>query len=238
MADDFRIVLEGDAALQVAFEPRIDPAINARVVRTADALRADRRAGVRDVVGAYATVTIHFDPLRTNVAALMDAAQASATESARPDDARRRRRIVVPVCYGGAFGPDLAWVATLAGCSEEEVVRRHAGRRYCVYMLGFLPGFPYLAIVDDAIAAPRRASPRGRVPAGSIGIAGAQTGIYPCEAPGGWQLIGRTPLRPFDPDRPEPFLFAAGDEVTFEPVTPEAFERLSTESARGARERG
>jgi KipI family sensor histidine kinase inhibitor len=233
MADDFRIVLEGDAAVQVAFESRIDPVINARVIRTAEALRADGRPGVRDVVGAYATVTIHFDPLRTDIPALVEAAASRARESAWPEgDARRPRRIVVPVCYGGEFGPDLGEVAALAGCGQEEVVRRHAGRSYRVYMLGFLPGFAYLGIVDEAIAVPRRATPRLRVPAGSVGIAGGQTGVYASEAPGGWQLVGRTPLRPYDPDRPDPFLFAAGDDVTLEPVTADAFERLAARPAR------
>jgi KipI family sensor histidine kinase inhibitor len=124
----------------------------------------------------------------------------------------------VPVCYGGACGPDLAEVAAHAQASEDDVIAMHAGRTYRVYLLGFLPGFAYMASVDPRIAIPRRAVPRERVPAGSVAIAAGQTGIYPMESPGGWHLIGRTSLVPYDPDRTEPFLFRAGDQVRFHAV--------------------
>jgi inhibitor of KinA len=130
------------------------------------------------------------------------------------------------VCYGGDYGPDLADVASLAGMSPEEVVAVHAAVTYRVFMLGFLPGFAYMGVVDARIAAPRRANPRVRVPKGSVGIAGRQTGIYPLDAPGGWQLIGRTALEPFDIARPSPFLFKAGDCVRFVPVARTELERL------------
>ena len=128
------------------------------------------------------------------------------------------------MCYGGELGPDLAGVASFAGLTETAVVDVHAGGSYRVFMLGFVPGFAYLGIVDTRIAMPRRATPRVRVPVGSVGIAGAQTGVYPSETPGGWQLIGRTPVKPFDPARDEPFLLKAGDTVQFYPIERAEFD--------------
>jgi inhibitor of KinA len=132
----------------------------------------------------------------------------------------------VPVCYGGEFGPDLAAVAAFGGVAAADVIRLHAARTYRVYMLGFVPGFAYMGTVDERIAAPRRAEPRPRVPAGSVGIAGSQTGIYPSSTPGGWQLVGRTPIAPFDLSRARPFLFDAGVSVRFHPIEPAEYARL------------
>ena len=211
----------GDAALVLTFEERIDPVVNGRVVRMAEAVREAACTGVRDVVGSYTAVTVHFDPLRTNVDALAVRLERIAGEvSAAPADPKAPSRTVeIPVCYGGALGPDLNTVARFGGCSAAAVVARHAAPAYRVYMLGFLPGFAYLATVDPTIAAPRRDAPRLRVPAGSVGIAGGQTGVYPLPAPGGWQLIGRTPHRVYDPERAEPFLLRAGDAVRFVPIS-------------------
>ena len=222
---------DGDAALALAFPARLDPAINARCVAVAEALRRRRVRGVRDVVEAFAVVTVHFDPLQGDVDEISavlhglaeDAVATSATGNVRP-----RREITLPVCYGGARGPDLADVARFARCSEEEVVERHCGAPYRVYMLGFQPGFAYMGALDPRIAAPRRATPRVQVPAGSVGIAGRQTGIYSVASPGGWQLVGQTPLRIFDMERTDLFLLAAGDHVRFEPVDGAAYERLET----------
>jgi inhibitor of KinA len=131
----------------------------------------------------------------------------------------------IPVCYDAELGPDLAAVASFAGVSEADVVRVHTGATYRVFMLGFVPGFAYLGTVDERIAMPRRAAPRVRVPAGSVGIAGAQTGVYPAETPGGWQLIGRTPLKPFDPLREDPFLMKSGDAVQFFAIDRAEYDR-------------
>ena len=210
----------GDGALVLAFEERIDPIVNSHVVRAAAAIREAACDGVRDVVGSYTAVTVHFDPLRTDVDALAARMEGIADKvpSAPDGPGAPARTVEIPVCYGGAHGPDLPAVARFGGCSEAAVVARHAAPAYRVYMLGFLPGFAYLASVDPTIAAPRREAPRLRVPAGSVGIAGGQTGVYPLEAPGGWQLIGRTPRRVYDPDRAEPFLLRAGDAVRFVPI--------------------
>jgi inhibitor of KinA len=221
----FRIVPAGDSALIVEFEDRIDLAVNARAVEVAEQLQTEPVAGVRDVVPTYRSVAVYFDPLQTNHDALVARLEH---EAARPVRAVRRRLEVIriPVCYGGELGPDLARVAEFGKMSQSAVVDLHAGAIYHVFMLGFVPGFAYMGSVDARIAAPRHETPRVRVPRGSVGIAGAQTGIYPAETPGGWQLIGRTPVRPFDSARPEPFLIKAGDAVRFYAIDRAEFDRL------------
>jgi KipI family sensor histidine kinase inhibitor len=214
-----RIRRAGDSAVTAQFEPLIDPAVNASAVDMAARLRGMALGGVRDVVPAYRAVTVYFDPLRTDLDRLVGAMETvSRSLSTGHAAAGGSREVLVPVHYGEANGPDLIDVARYAGCSEEEVIRRHTARTYRVYMLGFLPGFAYMGVVDERIAMPRRDTPRTSVPAGSVGIAGPQTGIYPLDAPGGWRLIGRSSIRAFDPDRDEPFLFKPGDRVRFEPV--------------------
>ena len=216
------IVAAGDSAIVIEFEERIDPAVNAHAVALADALQAASIPGVRDIVPTYRAVAVYFDPLRTAYDRLVDRIEQELAHPSTFDlDARPPLRI--PVCYGGEFGPDLTDVAAFAHVSEEEVVRRHTADGYRVFMLGFVAGFAYMGTVDRSIAMPRRATPRVRVPLGSVGIAGVQTGIYPAETPGGWQLIGRTPIKPFDPGRAEPFLMRAGDRVQFYAITRKEF---------------
>jgi inhibitor of KinA len=229
----FRIVPAGDSALVVEFEDRIDPAVNARAVAVAERLQAEPVGGVRDVVPTYRSVAVYFDPLKTNQDALVARLEEDA---ARPVRAVRRTHepIRIPVCYGGELGPDLARVAEFGKMSEPAVVDLHVGATYRVFMLGFVPGFAYMGSVDARIAAPRHDTPRVRVPRGSVGIAGAQTGIYPAETPGGWQLIGRTPVRPFDSTRLEPVLLRAGDEVRFHAIDRAEFDRM--EFACGGRQ--
>jgi KipI family sensor histidine kinase inhibitor len=209
----------GDSVLLLELgDATIDPELNARVNGIAQLVRSRAIPGVRDVVATFRTVAVFFDPLATDVDAVA-AALHHAADAAPP--AVSRRVVDVPVIYGGDAGPDLEGVAAFAGCTSAEVVTRHARKKYRVYMLGFLPGFPYLAHTDPTIAAPRHATPRLRVAAGSVGIAGAQTGIYPRESPGGWQIIGRTPMAIFDAARTPPALLAPGDEVRFIPVVEE-----------------
>jgi len=205
----------GDSALLLELEPRIDPAINARAIAIADAVRREDIAGVRDVVSTYRSVAVFFDPLHTRLEAI---AGALETAERNPHSPAPSRTLEVPVVYGEEHGPDLPEVARLTGLEEREVVARHAGCTYRVFMLGFVPGFAYMGVVDARIETPRRATPRTRVPAGSVAIAGRQTGIYPQETPGGWQLIGRTRVRPFDAGRDPAFLVTAGDHVRFVPV--------------------
>jgi KipI family sensor histidine kinase inhibitor len=222
--NDFRLVPAGDSALIVEFEERIDPAVNARAIALADAVRATAIAGIRDVVPTYRSVAVYFDPLSTNYDALVASLERGAAQPVvEPSD---RVPIRIPVCYGGDFGPDIARVAEFGHMKEGDVVAIHSSASYRVFMLGFVPGFAYMGIVDARIAVPRRATPRVRVPQGSVGIAGVQTGVYPAETPAGWQLIGRTPVNLVDLSRAEPFLLKAGDAVQFFPVDRGQFDLL------------
>ena len=205
----------GESMLLVELEGRIDPVVNERAILLAARIRARRARGVRDVAPGYCTVGVHFDPLQTDLAALEHAIQVECSAVEVIDSIAARPVIEIPVHYGGEGGPDLAAVAAFAGCSEQDVVARHSGLTYRVYMLGFVPGFAYLGRVDPSIAAPRHRVPRERVTAGSVGIAGGQTGVYPVDSPGGWQLIGRTDVVMFDPNREQPSLLAPGDLVRF-----------------------
>ena len=204
--------------LLVEFERAIDPVVNERAILLAGRLRARGARGVRDVAPGYCTIGVHFDPLQTDLAALEHAIEAEYAAIETVDAVAARTPIEIPVSYGGAEGPDLNAVARYAGCSEDEVIARHSQRTYRVYMLGFVPGFSYMGRVDASIAAPRHRVPRERVPIGSVGIAGGQTGVYPVESPGGWQLIGRTSTVMFDAARQQPSLLSAGDVVRFVPV--------------------
>ena len=208
----------GDAMLLVELEPAIDPVINERVIVLAERIRGRNARGVRDVAPGYSTIGIHYDPLQTDLAALEKAVEDEFAALAALASIADRDIIEIPVIYGGAGGPDLDAVAAHAGCSTADVIERHAQRTYRVYMLGFVPGFAYMGRVDPAIVMPRRRVPRERVPAGSVGIAGLQTGVYPVDSPGGWQLIGHTRTVMFDADRDRPSLLAAGDLVRFVPA--------------------
>ena len=209
-----RIRDAGDSALLLELDAVIDPGVNAHAVAIAARLQRERLAGVRDVIPTYRSVAVHFDPLAADTDALRSALLRGIAEKGEPV---LGRTVEVPTTYGGEAGPDLADVAAWSGLTPDAVVEHHARRPYRVFMLGFLPGFAYLGSVAGRIAAPRRAVPRQRVPAGSVGIAGGQTGVYPRESPGGWQIIGRTALRLFDPDRVPAALLQPGDTVVFVP---------------------
>jgi inhibitor of KinA len=208
------IVRLGDSCVSLHFASAIDPSVNARCISLAGSFERLALHGVRDVVPTYNAVTVHFDPLLADGHALTAELDRFAAAAAPASDGGLRT-IEIPVRYGGESGPDLAAVAGFAKCSEAEVVRLHTQPRYRVYMLGFLPGFAYMGLVDRRIAMPRLDTPRMRVAAGSVGIAADQTGIYPCDTPGGWRIIGRTSAKVFDATSAEPFLLTAGDHVKF-----------------------
>lgn len=214
----FSLLAAGDAALVVQVPARIDPLLNAWCVSLAARVNDRLGATVRDVVIGYCSVTIYFDPLEVDPRWIEGEVQTEAERLEVDDTAAIAGVIDVPVSYGGELGPDLDDVARFANCSRDEVIERHSSREYRVYLVGFVPGFAYLAEVDSTIAAPRRSTPRTVVPAGSVAIAGGQTGIYPANTPGGWNIIGRTPVAPFDPQRAEPFLFRPGDRVRFHAI--------------------
>jgi KipI family sensor histidine kinase inhibitor len=211
--------------LLVSCAQEIDRRINARMIALADRIRLRCGAAVRDAVVGYATLTVYFDPLEVDAAWLEAELRAAFASDESEVPATTGSVVEVPVCYATEFGPDLDDVAAFARCTPEDVIARHAGVTYRVYMLGFIPGFAYMATVDPVIARPRRSVPRPAVTPGSVAIAGGQTGIYPAVTPGGWNVIGRTPVKPYDPERADPFLFKPGDEVRFRPVSREAFEQ-------------
>lgn len=222
-----RMLAQGEQGLVVEMGDAIDAQVNARVHRLGEAIRRKLARQVLEVVPTYRSLLVLFDPLRVARASLERRIEALWEGLAAGTGPPRPARVVrVPVCYGGAHGPDLEFVAAHAGLAPEEVVSIHSAVAYLVYMLGFTPGFAYLGGMTERIAAPRLDSPRTRIPAGSVGIAGAQTGIYPIESPGGWRLVGRTPLRLFDPRSERPFLLAAGDRVRFVPVSADAWRDL------------
>jgi inhibitor of KinA len=206
----------GDSALTIFFADRVDPAIHARVIAAAASLAAAPLAGTTELVPAYTTLSVWFDPLQREFGEL--ATELRKRVAASPPDAatRHARHWVIPVRYDG---PDLAEVAERTGLTADEVVALHSDRAYRVYLLGFVPGFAYLGELDPKLVLPRRASPRQRVPAGSVAIAGAQTAVYPLDTPGGWHLIGRTTFPLFDPVRDPAALLRVGDTVQFEPAT-------------------
>lgn len=226
----------GDAALLLHFGDGIDAATNARVHAAAQAITARRLPGIVELVPAYASLAVLFDAAHWRDAPDTPAqrcAQALREVLAQtvPSQHDETALIEIPVCYGGEFGPDLDDAAARAGLSAAEFAAAHTAAEYRVAMLGFAAGFPYLLGLDPRLHLPRRASPRTRVPAGSVAIGGAQTGIYPRELPGGWNLIGRTPLTLFDPRITPPNHLAAGMRVRFRAVDAAAFGRLQESCA-------
>lgn len=206
--------LTGDAAITAEFEPRAEVAINRAAAALGRAVRQAALRGVRDVVVTTSAVTAYVDPLVVDWPALETLLSTPIEATSEP--AEGEPPVIVPTRYGGADGPDLDEVAARCGCSADEVIARHSGRAYRVFMVGFMPGFGYLGPLDQRLRLGRRASPRLRVPAGSVAIAGEQTSIYPLETPGGWWIIGRTNLPLFDPTREPAALLQVGRSVRFE----------------------
>jgi inhibitor of KinA len=213
----------GDSALSVEFGVAIDPLINRKVQTLFKKLKSSPPSGLIDLIPTYRSLLVQYDPiklsfedLQTIVFSLVDFSE-SAVETLG-------RIVEIPVCYGNGFGPDLEEMAAFHHLTEEEIITIHSGAIYQVYMIGFTPGFPYMGGLDPRLNTPRKEVPRKLVPAGTVGIAGQQTGIYPLDSPGGWQLIGRTTIKLFDLIRSEPFYLKPGDQVTFTPISKEEFE--------------
>jgi inhibitor of KinA len=218
--DTIRMLTAGEQGLVVEFGNTISPVINAKVHRLAELLQRELGSSLLEVVPTYRSLLVYFDPLAMTRQVLSEKISAFIEQdSGTPTAQNAGRVVVIPVCYGGEYGPDLPFVAQHNGLTTEEVIAIHTSSPYLVYMLGFTPGFPYLGGMSEKIATPRLEKPRTKIPAGSVGIAGSQTGFYPVESPGGWQLIGRTPVKAFTADSANPFLFAAGDYLQFEAIT-------------------
>jgi inhibitor of KinA len=226
-----RITPLGDRALIITFGTTIDEPTHRRVRAATSRLRDRPPAGLVDLVPAFASVTLHYAPERAPAgppdASPFERMRAAVEQTLidLSDDAGAASRLIeIPVCYGGELGPDLGDVAAAHAMSPEDVITTHAAAEYRVYMIGFMPGFAYLGGLPSALATPRRAAPRTAVPAGAVGIGGSQTGVYPMRSPGGWNLIGRTPVTMFDVTRDEPSLLAAGDRVRFRPIDRATFD--------------
>lgn len=213
----------GDTAVVLELGGAIKESTLARVRALSLALQREPPPGVTDVVPAATTVTVFYDVARFPGVEALAAELRSRAERVQPLKRKAVRTMTVPVCYGGEFGPDLAHVAAHAGLDEAAAIACHSEATYLVHAVGFMPGFPYLGGLDEKLHTPRRSRPRTRVPAGSVGIGGGQTGIYPLASPGGWNLIGRTPVPLFRPGEAEPAWLRVGDRVRFKPITPEEF---------------
>lgn len=226
-----RLLASGDTALVVEFGETVDRAINALVMALADRIEAAKPAGVVELVPTFRSLMVHYDPVATSHAVLADEMRRLLVDL---DTAERAGRLWhIPVCYEGDLAPDLEDVARATKLSTGDVVATHSGTIYQVYCVGFLPGFPYMGDLPAALELPRRTSPRIRLPQGSVCMAMRMTGVYPIESPGGWHLLGRTPVRLFDRRRVDAVLMAPGDRVKFEPIGRRDFDQLEAEASAG-----
>lgn len=227
----------GDRAYLITFRSEISPAVQKKVAMVERLLRARKLPGIIETVPGYCSLAVYYDPVLlpySNIEAILEEL-VEDVESTTPAEEDEYVRVVrVPVLYGQDCGPDLGEVARHCGLTPEEVILRHSRRAYLVYFIGFTPGFPYLGGMDQRLYTPRLKEPRLRISAGSVGIAGKQTGIYPVDSPGGWQIIGRTPIPLYQPQKDPPTLLRAGNYVRFVPVEKEIYLLLQAEVSQGA----
>ncbi|MEM3696181.1 MAG: 5-oxoprolinase subunit PxpB [Candidatus Bathyarchaeia archaeon] len=223
----------GDSALVVEFGNVISLEANQKVIVLNHTVSKANIKGVEETVPTYRSLLIRYNPLETTYEHLVFQIKDIEKNLDKFAKETRGRKIIVPVVYGGEYGPDIGFVAKYHGITEEMVVKLHSEKEYRVYMIGFVAGFPYLGEVPDKIATPRLETPRLKVPAGSVGIAEKQTGIYPCEAPGGWRIIGRTPLKLFNPLQQPPTLLKPGDIVKFKPISESEFKTIEKAVSKG-----
>ena len=222
---DIRILTAGDSALLIEFGKEINPETNRKITALVQLMREQHIEGIVDVIPAFCSLLINYDPRVLSYEELKERMEHLLKMETKTE-ATRKRIFEIPVCYGGEYGPDIENIAEHAGLSVDEVIKIHSSKDYLIYMLGFLPGFTYLGGLDERIHTPRLASPRLKIRAGSVGIGGSQTGIYPLDSPGGWQLMGMTPVRTYDPERQTPILVEAGDYIRFIPIDEEEFLRI------------
>ena len=230
---DVRFLLSGDTALTAEFGNEISESINAQIRAFNIALENAKIAGIVETVPTYRSLMIHYDPGVISYGALVKKLEGLLTQLDKieipPSDV-----LEIPVLYGGEeMGPDLKFVAENAKKTEEEVIKIHTSTEYLIYMLGFTPGFTYLGGMSHDIDTPRLKQPRVKIPAGSVGIAGNQTGVYPIDSPGGWQLIGRTPVKMYDPDRKTPILPKAGQYIKFRAIDQAEYDKIAAEAEAG-----
>ncbi len=218
----------GASGALVCFGTAVEESINAKVMALAAALAAQPIVGMGETVPSFASLLVYYNPLITEFSVVQTALER-AISAMGAVAAATGNTVEIPVCYGGKYGEDLPFIAQHAGLTEAEVIALHSAQPYRIYMLGFLPGFPYLGGLDERLHTPRLANPRTKIPAGSVGIGGQQTGIYPMASPGGWQLLGRTPLRLFAPEQGGKLPYLAGDSIRFVPIDEAEFLRIEKE---------
>ena len=222
--DDFRILQAADSALVIEFGSAIDRKISERVLALAETLTSAGLPGATEIVATFRSLSVNYDSLLTTGRELEQAITALAKRSGA--SSRIRKLWDIPVCYDPPYAPDIAEVAKTIGLTVAEVAALHAGTQYHVYMIGFVPGYPYMGDLPAKLRLPRRLDPRTRVPPGALAIATSMTAVYPYESPGGWHLIGTSPVRFFDPDSAKAALLGPGDGVKFRPVTADEFSRI------------
>ncbi len=229
-----RYLHAGETGLVVELGNEISPEINNKIKQLVDFLDRRNDTGIIEILPTYRSLLITYNPLEISFGKLKEIIELAFKNSETNESKSFFREIVeIPVLYGGELGPDLDFVANYNQLSSEEVVKIHSNEEYLIYMIGFTPGFPYVGGMSEKIATPRLQTPRTKIPAGSVGIAASQTGIYPVESPGGWQLIGRTPLRLFDYRKENPFLLDAGHYLSFKPIDQNEFKKISNEVSTG-----
>ena len=229
---DVRFLLTGDTSLCAEFGNEISEKINTEIRAFNILLNKSGIRGIVETVPTYRSLMIHYDPEIISYRALMSRLKG-LTKQLDSAELPPSEVLEIPVLYGGEMGPDLDFVAEHAGISKEEVIKIHTSVPYLIYMLGFLPGFCYLGGLDERIHTPRLASPRIRIREGSVGIGGNATGIYPMDSPGGWQLMGMTPVKTFDPNREVPILLEAGQYIRFIPVSEDEFHEIRAQVEKG-----
>ena len=229
---NIRILTAGDSSLLVEFGKEISPEINRKITATVQLMKEQHIEGVVDVIPAFCSLLVNYDPRVITYDEIKKRMQNLVKVDVRSSE-EKKKIFEIPVCYGGEYGPDIENIAEHAGLSVEEVIKIHSSRDYLIYMLGFLPGFCYLGGLDERIHTPRLANPRIKINAGSVGIGGSQTGIYPLDSPGGWQLMGMTPVKTYDPKREAPILVEAGDYIRFVPIEEDEYKRIKELVDRG-----
>lgn len=228
MYDKIKFLTAGDSAIVMEFGDTIEKEINAKIAAVVENLKKKNIDGILDILPTYRSILINYDPVKISYGEMVEILNG-LSKSDKANESDEVRLIEIPTLYGKEYGPDIDFVAENANLSVDEVIKIHSGTDYLVYMMGFIPGFTYLGGLDPRIATPRLKSPRLKIEPGSVGIAGNQTGMYPLESPGGWQLIGRTPLKLFDDTKEPPVFIQAGDYIRYVSIDKEEYDKIEKE---------